>query len=62
MRTNIDINDTLLKEAMDLTHAKTKRELIHLALNELIHSRKRQSILKFKGKLTWEGNLDDMRS
>ena len=63
MRTNIDIDDKLIREAMDLTKTKTKtkKETVELALKELVAHSKRKKLLEYKGKLHWEGNLDEMR-
>ncbi|MDP2911414.1 MAG: type II toxin-antitoxin system VapB family antitoxin [Candidatus Omnitrophota bacterium] len=60
-RTNIDINDKLLKEAMDKASFKTKKELINCALAEFVNKLKRKSILKFMGCGCWEGSLTKMR-
>ena len=62
MRTNIVIDDSLIKEGMKCTGIKTKRELVDCALRELIARSKRKEILKLKGKLQWEGDLDAMRT
>lgn len=56
-RTNIDLDDRLVKEGMRIFKCKTKKELIHLALRELLKTEKRKEILKLRGKLEWEGNL-----
>ena len=61
MRTNIDIDNALVKEAMELTNIKTKKEIVKLALKELISMYKRKSLLHYRGKLKWEGDLDEMR-
>lgn len=61
MRTNIDLDDSLVKEAMELTKIKTKKEIVRLALKELISLYKRKSLIHYRGKLKWEGNLDEMR-
>jgi len=61
-RTNIDIEDRLLKEGLKLTQLKTKKELVNYALEDLIKKIKRKAILKYEGKIKWEGNLDEMRS
>jgi Arc/MetJ family transcription regulator len=60
MRTNLDIDDKLLNSAMSITHIKTKKGIVEYALKELI-AQKRKSILDLKGKIKWEGNLDEMR-
>lgn len=61
-RTNIEIDTVLLKEAMSLTDLKTIKEVVHYALEEVISMKKRKSLLKLKGKVKWEGDLDQMRS
>ncbi len=68
-RTNIVLDDALVRKAMKLTGAKTKRQLVDIALRKLIEQEdeilKRRAlnarILKLRGKLHWEGNLDEMR-
>jgi len=60
-RTNIDLDDRLVKEGMRVLKCKTKKELIHLALKELLKTEKRKEILKLRGKLKWEGDLEEMR-
>lgn len=62
MRTNIVIDDKLMSDALKLTGLKTKREAVELGLKTLIRIRKQEDIKKFRGKLGWEGNLDDMRT
>lgn len=61
MRTNIILEDNLVKEAMQLTGLSTKKGVVHLALQELVLSLKRKQIRKLRGKVSWEGNLDEMR-
>ncbi|MFH1736673.1 MAG: type II toxin-antitoxin system VapB family antitoxin [Actinomycetota bacterium] len=61
MRTNIVLDEDLVKEGFRLTEARTKRELVDLALKELITRRKRKDILKWAGKVDWQGDLDEMR-
>lgn len=61
-RTNVDINDRLVKEGLKLTHMKTKKELVNYALEELVKKIKRKGILKFEGKIAWEGDLNEMRA
>lgn len=60
-RTNIDIDNNLLKQAGRLIHLKTKKQIVHKALEELVKNKKRKSILDFEGKIHWEGNLASMR-
>ena len=61
MRTNIDIDDNLLKEAIRLTGRKSKKDLVNHALEELVRLNKRKKMLSLFGKVTWEGNLSEMR-
>lgn len=62
MRTNIDIDDELLKEAMKIAGIKSKKNIVHHALEEYIKLQKRQKMRSLFGKVKWEGNLDEMRS
>ncbi len=61
MRTNIVIDDELMNDAIRLTGVKTKREAVELALKSLIKLKKQENIKNFRGKLKWEGDLNDMR-
>lgn len=61
MRTNIEIDDDVLREVRRLTGAKTKREAVDLALRELVARYRRLDILKVRGKVRWEGDLDKSR-
>lgn len=60
-RTNIDLEDKLVKEGMKVFKCKTKKELVHLALEELLKKEKRKEILALRGNVKWEGSLDVMR-
>lgn len=61
LRTNIELDERLLKEAMRFTHKKTKKELVNYALEELVSRFKRKRLLGLEGKIKWAGNLDEMR-
>ena len=61
-RTNIVIDDKLVEKGMKCTGIRTKKDLVDFALRELIRRKERKRILGLKGKLRWEGNLDEMRS
>jgi len=61
-RTNIEIDETLVKEAMELTKQKTKKAVVNFALQELVSKEKRKKLLEFEGKVEWRGNLDEMRT
>ena len=61
LRTNIELDEKLVDEAMRLTHKKTKKELVNYALEELISRLKRKKLLELEGKVEWTGNLSEMR-
>lgn len=61
MRTNIVIDDELMADALKATGLSTKKEAVEEGLKLLIRRNKQQEIRKLKGKLKWEGNLDEMR-
>jgi Arc/MetJ family transcription regulator len=60
-RTNIELDEELVSEAMTLTHLKTKKALVDYALKELVRKVKRRNLLHLEGKVKWEGNLYEMR-
>ena len=62
MRTNVELDDVLVKKAMELTQIATKKALINKALEELIRSTTRKEILKYMDSDIWEGNLKEMRA
>ena len=62
MRTNIVIDDALMKSALRVTGLKTKREAVELGLRTLLQLRQQAEIKRFKGKLDWQGDLEAMRS
>jgi len=62
MRTNIVIDEKLMKETLRLTGLKTKREAVELGLRTIVRLRKQEDIRRFRGKLLWRGDLDAMRT
>ena len=60
-RTNVELDEKLIREGMRLFKKKTKKELIHFALTELIRREKAKGILDLEGKIHWEGDLKQMR-
>jgi Arc/MetJ family transcription regulator len=62
VRTNIVIDEKLMKETLRLTGLKTKREAVELGLRTIVRLRKQQEIRRFRGKLRWRGDLDAMRT
>ena len=62
MRTNIVLNDHLIKEAMRLSHTHTKKQTVELALENFVAFLKRKNMKNLFGKIKWEGDLKGMRS
>jgi Arc/MetJ family transcription regulator len=60
-RTNIDIDEKLIREARKLTRLKTKREIVHKALELLVRSETRKGILRYYGSGMWQGDFKAMR-
>jgi len=61
MRTLVDINENVLKEAMEVSEARTKKEVITLALEELIKSRLRQKLKGLAGSGLIETKLSNLK-
>jgi Arc/MetJ family transcription regulator len=61
MRTNIDIDDKLLKRAMKASNTTTKKAAVEAALRQMVQIHAQGAIRKLKGKVRWEGNLEAMR-
>lgn len=61
MRTNVEIDDKLISEAMELSGARTKREAVDMALRQLVKIGRQGEIRKWRGKLDWTGDLEAMR-
>lgn len=62
MRTNIVIDDELMSQALSLSGLRTKKETVEEALRLLISLKSQSKIRNFRGKLNWEGDLDQMRA
>ena len=58
MRTNIEIDDELIEEAFGLTNVRTKKELVHLALQEFIKAKKKKDLLELSGKIQFHEGYD----
>ena len=61
MRTNIVIDDQLMSDALKFSGLSTKREAVTEGLKILIKLKKQENIKNFRGKLNWEGDLNEMR-
>jgi Arc/MetJ family transcription regulator len=62
MRTNIVIDDSLMNQALKVSGYKTKKETVEEGLKLLIAQRNQLKIRDLRGKLNWEGDLDQMRT
>ena len=60
-RTNIVMDETLVREGLKATGIKTRRALIQHALEELVRREKQTDLLALEGQVSWTGNLDTMR-
>ena len=60
-RTNIDIDDVLIRKARKLTHLRTKRQIVDRALELLVRFEKRKGILRYFGSGIWKGDLKTSR-
>lgn len=58
MRTNVELDDALVEEAFRLTNVRTKKDLLNLALQELIRSRKKKNLLDLAGKVQFHDDYD----
>jgi Arc/MetJ family transcription regulator len=61
MRTNIVIDDQLMAEAMRVSGCKTKKEAVEQALRLLVRRSEQQEIRNLRGRVHWEGDLEEMR-
>ena len=62
MRTNIVIDDELMRDTLRETGLKTKREAVELGLRTLLRLSKQQEIRRLRGKLHWKGDLNALRN
>jgi Arc/MetJ family transcription regulator len=62
MRTNVEIDDELMRRAMALSGKPTKKAVVEEALRLMVQLKRQEGIGKLFGKVRWEGNLDEMRA
>ena len=62
MRTNVVIDDDLMKSALKLSGLRTKKDAIKAGLQLLVKFNRQTKVRDFRGKLKWVGNLDEMRT
>ncbi len=58
MRTNIVLDDELVRKAFKLCGAKTKKDLVHEALTELVAARQKRDLRELKGKIRFQRNYE----
>jgi Arc/MetJ family transcription regulator len=61
MRTNIDIDDRLMRQALRHSSTPTKKATVEAALRLFVETHAQTSIRRLKGKVRWEGDLDESR-
>lgn len=61
MRTNIELDGDLVQEGLKLSRARTKRELVQLALKEFVENRRRLSLLDLEGKIEFAEGYNHKR-
>jgi Arc/MetJ family transcription regulator len=61
MRTNIDIDDRLMRQAMQRSGTRTKKATVEAALRLLVETHAQTAIRRLKGKVRWAGDLDESR-
>ena len=62
MRTTIVIDDQLMREALSATGLRTKKEAVELGLRTLLRLKQQADIRRLRGTMTWEGDLEKMRT
>lgn len=60
-RTNIVLDTELVEKGLKVTGLKTRRELVDFALRELLRRESQKRLLELKGRVRWEGDLEEMR-
>jgi Arc/MetJ family transcription regulator len=61
MRTNIDIDDKLMRQAIRSSGARTKRAVVEAGLRLLIETRGQRAVRRLRGKVAWDGDLERSR-
>jgi Arc/MetJ family transcription regulator len=62
VRTNIVIDDKLMRDVLRATGMKTKRDAVEEGLRTLLQLKRQEAIRKVRGKLSWIGDLDETRT
>ena len=61
MRTNIEIDDKLMRQALRVTGARTKRAVVEYALRLLVSTRGQAGLRRLRGRIRWSGDLNASR-
>jgi Arc/MetJ family transcription regulator len=61
MRTTLNIDDDALAAAMEVSEGRTKSEVVNEALRQFSRAKRRRRLLELRGKVSWQGNVDDFR-
>lgn len=61
VRTNIVVDEELIERAKELTGLGTKRAVVERALRTLIELGEQEAVRRLRGRIRWEGNLEEMR-
>jgi len=62
MRTTLDLPENLLNEVMEATHTRTKTAVIIKALEDLLRKSRISDLKKYRGKISLDMNLDEIRN
>ena len=62
MRTNIVIDEGLMRQALEASGARTKKEAVELGLRALVRLKRQEKVRAYRGKLVWSGDLEAMRA
>lgn len=61
MRTNIDLDDQLINKALKYSEFSTKKDVVNAALRDFVEKYAKLELLKMRGSMVWEGDLEEMR-
>lgn len=61
MRMTVNIDDEILEAAMEVSEGRTKAEVVNEALRRFAAAKRRHTLLDLRGKVPWEGNIDELR-
>ena len=62
MRTNIDLDESLVTRGLQISGLRTKKDLVNLALREFVRKKDQKKILELRGKVEWQGDLEALRN